>query len=34
MPGEVQINGGRVASITSENLPQLTDQLRQAMRNR
>lgn len=34
MPVEAQINGGRVALITNENLPQLTDQLRQAMRNR
>jgi hypothetical protein len=32
-PVEAQINGGRVASITNENLPQLTDQLRQAIRN-
>lgn len=34
LPVEAQVNGGRAASITNENLPQLTDQLRQAMRNR
>lgn len=34
VPVEVQVNGGRSTAITRLNLPQLTDQIRQAIRNR